>query len=226
MGTELDSLRDRMVRVESQIEIEDLKNRIVELEKQRGVVEAYFRIGKWLAVIAAAVLITLLGVQSLYLVPQAIQASVEESIVGKTVDNIEEMETRATKALSGIVGVAISEGSRELKVLDTQNNIVNSKSGRYFSFDASDLDRILGSSNWNKTHAIIRNKENGLTGIAVLWRSKPKGGSSQATAHGRFLVMGEDEWSMGQTIQVGFTSYEYFALMNTSVDDQEVEEDE
>ena len=79
---------------------------------------------------------------------------------------------------------------------------VNHKSGvggKYFNFDASHVDGLLGSNKWNGVKLKIKNHGTGMVSQAILWRSRNGGSHS---AHGRWDNgrAASGQWRVGDSI--------------------------
>lgn len=72
--------------------------------------------------------------------------------------------------------------------------------GKYFNFNVSDVDRLLGSTQWNGIKLIIKNSSTGRTSQGILWRSRNGGSHS---AHGRWNGgAASGQWRVGDSISL------------------------
>ena len=88
--------------------------------------------------------------------------------------------------------------SLPVRVLGTQHKA--HPDGRYFDFDAVDLDAILKRTDWDNQEFFISKSREGTYRSAVMWR-RSNGGPG--TAHGRYLHEGKaGDWKAGDSIFV------------------------
>src|ERR1051325_10209187 len=76
----------------------------------------------------------------------------------------------------------------------------NGSKGKYFDFDAADLDAILGRKDWDDTLISVSPNANGAFRQARVWRSSNGG---PGTAHGRYEAdPKDDDWRSGDLVYV------------------------
>jgi hypothetical protein len=85
-----------------------------------------------------------------------------------------------------------------VRVLGTQHK--SHPDGRYFDFDAADLDTLLKRTDWDNQEFFISKSREGRYRLAVMWRRSNGGPGS---AHGRYLPEGRaGDWKAGDSIFV------------------------
>ncbi len=91
-----------------------------------------------------------------------------------------------------------------INVLHTQHE-VKGDIGRYFYFDESEMDAMVGNRDWNgKTFKISQKGSRSWSGRVVAWRKDiGSSGCGDCAAHGRRNPgVGNNQWVTGDTLEI------------------------
>lgn len=118
--------------------------------------------------------------------------------VSETVSSIAENAPEKPVDATTTPSSEVLPSDQPIRVLGTQHRV--HADGRYFDFDSSDLDAILGRQDWNGQLFFVSKRKDGNYRLAVMWRRNNGGPGS---AHGRYDPIGKaNDWQAGDSIFV------------------------
>ncbi len=152
-----------------------------------------------------------------------VSEALQEKGVTTVVIETKKKKEQATKATKEIVDLHRRLISPGIKVLSVNHS--SEPEGKFFNFNASEVDAVLDNNGWDHRLFLIVNSRTKESNVARLFRHNQ--GGAQGNAHGRWEIgSGRGQWKVGDSFTFVQASVKQAEMVETSPTQVQLRTDE